>query len=55
MVKLPDILSKVVKQESLRANSTRIVVGYYTASVMTPLFDPKASLFYTPVEVEHQP
>ena len=45
MVKLPDVVGKVVKRENLRVNSTRIPVGFFTARVMTPLFDPKANLF----------
>lgn len=45
MVKLPDVVGKVVKWENLRVNSTRIPVGFYTARVMTPHFDPKANLF----------
>ena len=45
MVKLPDVVGKVVKRESLRVNSARIPVGYSTARVMTPRFNPKANRF----------
>ena len=41
MVKLPDVVGKAVKRESLRVNSTIVLVGYYTARVMTPCYDQK--------------
>lgn len=47
MVKLPDVVGKVVKWENLRVNSTRIPVGFYTARV-TPHFDPRRTCFLEP-------